>query len=231
MCEARTAWAGDGVLVASPASPPANPLPVLHQWRQRLQAQHQPGILNVTVGSSTLTIQIDPALPDPNTLRHAIEAALAAPQPTAATPPPRTIEIPVCYDNPAWSLDLASIAAELGAAPDTLVQKHASATYTVDFLGFAPGFAYLSGLHASLQVPRLPTPRTRLPAGSVGIAGARTAVYPCAMPGGWQIIGRSPMHLFDPNDTPPTRLQPGDHVRFRRIDADAFAHLARERSQ
>jgi len=95
-----------------------------------------------------------------------------------------------------------------------LVERHASAKYTVGFLGFAPGFAYLIGLPERLVTPRLATPRTRVPAGSVGIGGQFTAVYPRATPGGWRIIGQADPSLFDLDADPPARLLPGDHVRF-----------------
>jgi KipI family sensor histidine kinase inhibitor len=93
-------------------------------------------------------------------------------------------------------------------------------------LGFAPGFPYLLGLDPALQVPRRANPRTRVPAGSVAIGGAQTGIYPRELPGGWHLIGRTPRVLFDPAREPPCLLAPGNHVRFRAIDADEFARLA-----
>jgi KipI family sensor histidine kinase inhibitor len=110
--------------------------------------------------------------------------------------------------------DLAEVARIHGIDERTVVALHSSVTYTVAFLGFSPGFAYLIGLPAELATPRLATPRTRVPAGSVAIGGEFTAVYPRATPGGWRLIGHSEVSLFDVAADPPARLRPGDHVRF-----------------
>ncbi len=128
-------------------------------------------------------------------------------------PPPRRIELPVCYGGQAGP-DLQDVAAHSGLAPAAVIELHAAATYLVYFLGFAPGFAYLGGLPATLHTPRLPTPRPRVPAGSVGIAGGQTGVYPLAIPGGWRLVGQTSQVLFDPQRTPSALLQPGDEVRF-----------------
>ncbi len=119
-------------------------------------------------------------------------------------------EIPVVYDGE----DLPHVAEASGLTPAEVVALHAGAAYVVAFLGFSPGFPYLSGLPAALQLPRRKTPRTRVPAGSVAIAGEWCGIYPHASPGGWQLLGRTTLTLFDPERTPPTPLSPGDHVRF-----------------
>ena len=106
------------------------------------------------------------------------------------------------------------MAAETGLRPADVVELHAGTTYEVLFLGFAPGFAYRGEVHARLVVPRLATPRVRVPAGSVAIAGPMTAVYPQASPGGWRILGLTEAVMFDPRAAPPARLRPGDRVRF-----------------
>jgi KipI family sensor histidine kinase inhibitor len=133
---------------------------------------------------------------------------------------PRTVEIPVRYggdDGP----DLESAAAELGLAPAQLVQRHAAGDYTVAMIGFAPGFPYLLGLDPALALPRLATPRTVVPAGSVAIGGAQTGIYPRESPGGWRLIGRTPLALFDPSRDPPALLAPGDRIRFVAVDGTA----------
>jgi len=125
----------------------------------------------------------------------------------------RTVEIPVRYggqDGP----DLEDVARVHGLSPPDVAELHAGATYRVLFLGFAPGFAYLGGLPPNLVTPRKATPRPRVPAGSVGIAGEQTGVYPRSMPGGWQLIGRTETRLWDPTQPSPALLAPGDRVRF-----------------
>ncbi|MGH2357651.1 MAG: 5-oxoprolinase subunit B family protein, partial [Candidatus Limnocylindria bacterium] len=109
------------------------------------------------------------------------------------------------------------VASLVGLPADEVVAGHAGAELMVEILGFAPGFPYLGTLPAELDVPRLATPRTRTPAGSVGIAGRRTGIYPAELPGGWRLIGRTPVTLFDPQRDPPAYLAPGDTVRFEPI--------------
>ncbi len=139
----------------------------------------------------------------------------------------RVVEIPVRYGG-AFGEDLDAAAAELGIAADTLISRHGAALYTVAMIGFAPGFPYLSGLDPSLALPRLATPRTRVPAGSVAIGGAQTGIYPRESPGGWRLLGRTPLRLFDPQRASPSLLAPGDRVRFVAIDDDAYARLERD---
>ncbi len=137
------------------------------------------------------------------------------------------IEIPVCYDRE-FAPDLAAVAQHSLLTEEQVIATHAGGDYFVYFLGFSPGFAYLGGLAGQLHVPRLVTPRKQVTAGSVGIAGAQTGIYPNSSAGGWQLIGRTPLRMFDASTTPPSRLQPGDHVRFRRIDRGEFDRLARQ---
>jgi KipI family sensor histidine kinase inhibitor len=136
---------------------------------------------------------------------------------TAGAAPPGngpSVRVPVRYDGP----DLADTAALLGLTPDELVRRHAEADYRVAFCGFSPGFGYLVGLPPDLQVPRLPTPRTRVPAGSVGLAGEFCGVYPRESPGGWRLLGRTDTVLWDPDRQPAALLAPGTRVRFRPVD-------------
>jgi KipI family sensor histidine kinase inhibitor len=139
----------------------------------------------------------------------------------------RTVEIPVAYGG-AYGPDLADAARELGLDEATLIRRHAAGDYLVAMIGFAPGFPYLAGLDPALALPRLATPRTRVPAGTVAIGGSQTGIYPRDSPGGWRMLGRTPLHLFDPQRDPPALLQPGDRVRFHAIDADTFERLARK---
>ncbi len=146
---------------------------------------------------------------------------------TAAMPNSRLVEIPVRYGN-RFGEDFDSVAAELDITSAELIARHSAAIYTVAMIGFAPGFPYLSGLDPSLALPRLVTPRTRVPAGSVAIGGAQTGIYPRESPGGWRLLGRTPLRLFDPERASPSLLAPGDRVRFVAIDDDAFARLGRD---
>jgi len=133
----------------------------------------------------------------------------------------RSVEIPVCYDLE-LAPDLARIAEQTSLEQTQVVELHSSATYTTACIGFLPGFPFLAGLPAKLQAPRLATPRTRVPAGSVAIAGAQAGIYPLDSPGGWNVIGRTPLQLFDARLNPPALLRPGDHVRFRPITRNEF---------
>ena len=141
-------------------------------------------------------------------LEHAEETASAAPGRES-----RVHDIEVAYGGDAGP-DLAELARMHGLDERGVVELHASIHYTVGFLGFSPGFAYLIGLPATLATPRLATPRTRVPAGSVAIGGEFTGIYPRATPGGWRILGRTGVWLFDPSADPPTRLLPGDRVKI-----------------
>jgi KipI family sensor histidine kinase inhibitor len=136
------------------------------------------------------------------------------------------LEIPVCYGGEAGP-DLAAVAEHSGLDSAEVIARHAQAEYRVAMLGFMPGFPYLLGLDPTLQMPRRATPRTRVPAGSVAIGGAQTGIYPRELPGGWQLIGRTPLVLFDASRAAPALLQPGQRVRFRAIDAAQFAALTR----
>ncbi|MFN5987596.1 MAG: 5-oxoprolinase subunit PxpB, partial [Chitinophagaceae bacterium] len=132
---------------------------------------------------------------------------------------PNNIEIPVCY-HPTFGIDLAKIAAEKNKDVEEIIQIHCSKIYRVFCLGFMPGFAYMGEVDKSIQSPRHPKPRPFVDAGSVGIAGSQTGIYPSDSPGGWQIIGRTPLTVFDPIHL--ALLNPGDLVRFRAITKEAF---------
>jgi KipI family sensor histidine kinase inhibitor len=146
--------------------------------------------------------------------------------PPPAEPNADPVDIPVLYGGDAGP-DLPAAAEALGLPVEELIQRHANGDYLVAMLGFAPGFPYLLGLDSALAMPRLDSPRTSVPAGSVGIGGSQTGVYPRAGAGGWRLLGRTPLQLFDAGRERPALLQPGDRVRFVPIDAGRFAALAR----
>jgi len=126
---------------------------------------------------------------------------------------PRQVEIPVVYGG-AGGPDLVEVARAADLTSQQVVELHSSADYVVYFIGFQPGFPYLGGLDERLHTPRRAEPRLVVPGGSVGIGGSQTGIYPLAAPGGWQLIGHTPLSLFDPQQQPPTLLRPGDSVRF-----------------
>lgn len=181
-----------------------------------LQAQPLPGVHELVPAARTLLIHFDPRHTSAPALRAAIEAMKIRPR--SDTPGAR-IEIPVHYDG----ADLAELAALLGIDVPELIARHTGQDYTVAFCGFAPGFAYLSGGHPSLDVPRRATPRTRVPAGSVALAGRFAAVYPDETPGGWQLLGTTALKMWDLQRQPPALLQPGMRVRFIPIDSKTIA--------
>jgi inhibitor of KinA len=171
-----------------------------------------PGILNLHPAFASVLIDFDPrrrtAAEVEGLVRERFAASEAAPEIE-----PRTVEIPVRYGGDAGP-DLADVAHHTGLTPERVVELHSAASYAVYFLGFSPGFPYLGGLSPELATPRLPSPRKRVPAGSVAIGGSQTGIYPADSPGGWRIIGRTPLRLFDPEASPPALLRAGDQVRF-----------------
>lgn len=134
----------------------------------------------------------------------------------AAEAPSRTVEIPVCYGGE-FGPDLDFVAEHNGLTPEQVIEIHTSGTYSVSMIGFAPGFPFISGMSEKIAAPRRDTPRLRIPERTVGIAGKQTGVYPIETPGGWQLIGRTPIRLFRPEQAIPSLLRAGDTVVFRRI--------------
>lgn len=137
----------------------------------------------------------------------------------------RTIEVPVCYE-PQYAPDLDEVAKKTGLPAQEVAGRHAAGEYRVLMIGFAPGHAYMGGLDAKLTVPRRATPRAVVAAGAVAIANEQTVVYPYAISGGWNVIGRTPLKVFDATRPEPSLFAPGDRVRFRAISGDEFEKLA-----
>jgi inhibitor of KinA len=144
----------------------------------------------------------------------------------ATLPEPRQVEIPVCYGGE-HGPDLIDVSEIRSMTPAQVIELHSSTTYIVYFLGFVPGFAYLGELPEALVTPRLPTPRRNVPPGSVGIAGRQTGVYPVATPGGWRLLGRTPLSMLRPEQDGFSLLSIGDRVRFTPINQQQFAALER----
>jgi len=173
-----------------------------------------PPVLELVPAYSALTVWYDPLHTDYAALAPRL-AALARATPTTSDPAAtgREHRIPVRYDGP----DLDEVARQTGLSREEVVRRHAAPWYRVYLLGFAPGFAYLGDLDPALVLARRGTPRKRVPAGSVAIAGGQTAVYPLDTPGGWHLIGHTDAVCFDPLRSPPSLLQPGDQVRFEPV--------------
>lgn len=201
----------------------------VHAAAATLHAAELPGVTDLVPAYAALGLVYQPlvwargeGLPW-RQLADAVRAVFAAPPPYLRAAGAR-IEIPVCYggtDGP----DLAAVADRCGFSAAEAIARHSAREYTVAMLGFAPGFAYLLGLDPALHTPRRAEPRLRVPRGSVAIGGAQTGIYPSDLPGGWQLIGRTPLTLFDAARDPPCLLAPGDRVRFRAIDAREWADL------
>jgi inhibitor of KinA len=187
-----------------------------------LRARPLDGVLDIVPAYASIAVHIDPARLDLRTATALVRTCLEQPAilPPAATPHALT-EIPVCYDA-AFGPDLTAIAARAGCSTEDAAALHAGRVYRVFMLGFLPGFAYMGAVDERIATPRHPTPRARVAAGSVGIAGSQTGIYPRESPGGWQIIGRTPVSLFDARRTPPALLAPGASVRFVPISRSAY---------
>lgn len=205
---------GDTALVCE-APPPATIECQRRMWALADAARLWPHVVEVVPGMNNLTLVFDPLHAEPPKLEQLLKRAWD--EVTETDVGNAEVEIPVHYGGAAGP-DLASLAKLLGLSIDEVVKRHTQADYIVFFLGFQPGFAYLGGLDPSLHAPRRAEPRLEVPAGTVGIGGEQTGIYPAASPGGWQLLGRTGLTLFDPARNPPTLLQPGDHVRFKALE-------------
>lgn len=226
---ALQALAEDAWLVGFGDSVDTATLTRVHALAARLDRERLPGVTDLVPAYSSLGVFFDLDVVGADAVARWLQAALDRNDDQPRPPTGRVVDIPVSYGG-RFGPDLDDAARELGLDADTLAHRHASVVYTVAMIGFAPGFPYLSGLPATLALPRLATPRTRIPAGSVAIGGHQTGIYPRDSPGGWRILGRTPLVLFDPSLEAPALLAPGDRVRFRAIDADTFERLAGRRT-
>jgi inhibitor of KinA len=195
----------------------------VHWLAAALQDDPIDGMLNLHPAYCSLLVKFDPRRTTHETLERELHQRIArsvhAPHPTA-----RQVEVPVCYDGE-FAPDLASLAELRRLSVEELIRTHSQTVYTVYFLGFAPGFAYLGTVPEAIAAPRLASPRRRVEAGSVGIAGRQTGIYPCSVPGGWQLIGRTPLSMFRTDRDPMALLACGDEVRFRPISREEYARI------
>jgi KipI family sensor histidine kinase inhibitor len=190
-----------------------------------IQQKGLTGVVETVPTYSSLLVSYDPRA----IAYEALCASLAALVPQATTavlPPARMVELPCCYDDPELGFDLTTAAGRLGLSTDELIRLHAGAEYLVYFIGFTPGLPYMTGMPERIHIPRLDTPRTKTPPGSVGIGGIQCCIYSVESPGGFWILGRTPLALYDPGGSEPTLLRPGDRVRFRRIGRAEFDSIS-----
>jgi len=194
-----------------------------------LEAARIPGLLEVIPTYRSLGVQYDPARLGVEELRARIEEVLTTLD-AAQLPPPRVVRVPTCYGGE-FGPDLPFVVEHSGLSEAEVVELHSRTPYHVHMIGFTAGFAYLGGLPEKLHTPRLPSPRTKTPRGAVGIGGSQTGAYAAETPGGWRLIGRTPLPLFDPLRDPPTPMLPGDTVRFDPISRAEYDRLEREFQQ
>ena len=239
---------GDSALIVRVAesfeSAPDETLSEVLAVRRRLETAQLPGVIEIAPAYTTVAVFFDPTrvidarAPTENVfdwlakkVREAVvEARVLTRESESAAEDSRhysrLIEVPVCYEVE-FALDLEDVARRAGVHWKEIVDLHCSAEYRVHCLGFTPGFPFLGGLPGKLATPRRSTPRKEIPAGSVAIGGAQTGIYPIKSPGGWNVIGRTPLRLFDPAKNPPVLLRAGDRVRFRAITHEEFGRVAK----
>jgi len=193
-------------------------------------AVNQPkGLKELIPAYRSLLVVYDPLVSDFASLESQI-ISLAARAAESPEPAAQIVCIPVCYKSP-YAMDMADVARHTGLMPEEIVALHSSETYLVYMLGFTPGFPYLGGMTERIAAPRRSSPRTRIPAGSVGIADRQTGIYPLESPGGWNIIGRTPAVLFDYSREPPALLRAGQYIRFHPISSNEFVRIEQEISR
>lgn len=192
-------------------------------FARAVERSRVPGVIEVVPAYRSAAIYVDPVEQDLASLRETF-MTLAVDLTMEPVGRRRTVTIPVLYGGEAGP-DLPALAERAGLSIEQVIELHASVEYRVYMLGFSPGFPYLGMVHDAIAAPRLPEPRLNVPAGSVGIAGRQTGIYPQAGPGGWQLIGRTPLTLYDPARTDPFLLEPGDRVRFVPIEPREFERL------
>jgi len=210
------------VLVEYPGKPDAEANRASVAIAAALTQRRPTGLLDAIPGARTLLVVFDPDVLD----HAAAEELLLRIEPVEENTQPRTVRLPALYGGEAGP-DLEPLTRRADLSVEELVRLHAAADHRVAFLGFAPGFPYMTGAPRGLAVPRLATPRVRVPAGSIAVADGYTGIYPTESPGGWHLIGRIAQRLFDPAASPPSLLLPGDKVVFEPVDEGQFAELSR----
>lgn len=190
---------------------------------QLMREQHIEGIVDVIPAFCSLLINYDPRVLSYEELKERMEHLLKMETKTEATRK-RIFEIPVCYGGK-YGPDIENIAEHAGLSVEEVIKIHSSKDYLIYMLGFLPGFTYLGGLDERIHTPRLASPRLKIRAGSVGIGGSQTGIYPLDSPGGWQLMGMTPVRTYDPERQTPILVEAGDYIRFIPIDEEEFLRI------
>lgn len=182
------------------------------------------GVIEIIPTYRSILIYYDPSITTPSFLKATLtdlESSLSE----IKIPPPKVVQIPVCYGGE-YGPDIDHVAQSHNLTLQEVIHLHSEPEYLIYMVGFTPGFPFLGGLPEVLHTPRLKTPRTRVPEGSVGIANGQTGVYPIASPGGWQLIGKTPISLFSPERSSPILYQAGDRIRFKPISPSDYQQIS-----
>jgi KipI family sensor histidine kinase inhibitor len=191
--------------------------------KYRLTQAPLSGVVEIVPAYCSILIIFDPLALDAEEIKKVL-TDLDSPSTRTDVPASDLVEVPVCYGGQ-YGPDLTRVADHNGLVEEEVIRLHSQARYPVYMLGFTPGFPYLGGLPEKLHTPRLDSPRIKVPAGSVGIANNQTGIYPIESPGGWQLIGRTPLKLFDPGRSTPFLLKAGDLLKFKPICADEYKRI------
>ena len=196
---------------------------------QLMKEQHIEGVVDIIPAFCSLLINYDPRVISYEEMRTRMEKILSV-EIAAGARKKKVFEIPVCYGGE-FGPDLATIAEHAGLSEQEVIDIHTSTDYLIYMLGFLPGFTYLGGLDERIHTPRLANPRIRIPAGSVGIGGSQTGIYPMDSPGGWQLMGLTPVKTYDPDREVPILVEAGDYIRFVPVDRAEYDRIKAEVEQ
>lgn len=195
--------------------------------KDALEREELAGILYTIPAYCSLTIAYDPNQTNYSKLSGEVERLIMSISEDSLTKPGRKLLIPVCYDKE-FALDFGDLSEQTSLTREEIIEIHTKTEFRVYMLGFMPGFTYMGKLPEKLYCKRKKSPRLKVPTGSVGLAGFQTGIYPSELPGGWQIIGRTPLSLFDPNLADPFLFQAGDLVQFRKIGLDEYGEIKKQ---
>lgn len=197
----------------------------LHQKLRHIQKSidrlQNPTIIETVIGYTTLVIYFDPFQTSHREIKRILSHCIDQTSSMINSQPSTIHQIPVCYED-SFSPDLSYVATTNGLTKQDVIKRHTDNTYLVHFIGFSPGFPFLGGMDLSIATPRKTRPRMNIPKGAIGIAGGQTGIYPSSSPGGWQIIGRTPIELVDLSNEQPTLLRAGDQLRFYAISKQQY---------